>query len=1543
MEPSLKPSLHPKNFFQTLVQCCHTSGLTLQEGGCSGLEKAADGSLHWTDPDGTQRSLSHIQNVHLKEEVFLFGNLLSAIVCCVYLTRGLFGLLAGVLSFSYAWKKVPTFQQWTRDLTNVPSYALKIIPLIGNVYAAKLNKQACVHVPLSLPAPLPEPIQVHTPPPSFPPNKTSPVSTDAPSIPEKNLTIPLQTEFVSIQKAPPDSATTMKSTLEKTPYPVFPESDTTLQTKILSLKKGLVETLKSFTEIVDFGPKRDRCVQDITSHLQQYLFHLPHTELLQLEADRLDRRPVKIPSIDSSLVIPEDLARPIILKEVLRRASPTEYLEELLGYSPELLSALQKNGCRDAYGRLFDKETIQLAQILQSTQQHDVSKMSLSDQIRDHESAKKFLQDHLSTFKSEVSFFSPPPTPQSIPSKSAPLDPSVFFFERTLGVQYDIQRAATSGDPSILEVYGVASQANLSENTVPQPIPLGRGVKTYSNDPTQGPMAQLCFHQPQVELLAAAGNLGFNSLINVLDESTKEMVQHGYCQPSSDKDCTKICEQVKTKKDKIEYACVTSIPKGGSQPVSLLFGFAPCFVDTTTCAMSPISPKLREDLSYHVALHTFRAQLAQVVKLADSHPSKKIIFKPTGLGLGVFQNTPKAIEQAYVEACREFTPKLKLHKVEVRWQVHCPLQKDSSGKYTYPLDEGMPACAIAHRLGLQESPRDLDSLAQEIHKKTEKNKNTNTNIFVEQLSDSIDWTSDQVKEMIQNSKQIAQKISSDCADKFTSAFFSITSGMKKVEILCKNGVLGSALEKFCSALPVILPIPAGFGSTFSHTVLLACHNRAKVFLKKSFQSFGTAIDFYSPPSPASGCTLPEYQKDFASKDRSKLDSRVFTVSKIARIQDAIHTDEGQTSHEIIAYGLDNQWNGFPSPHRRPVAIGEGTTILSSPRTAPGAQALSTLPPELTEALNLGAHLGFNSLMPILDNNTKTSTSYGYFTPNTPDKFQTILKKCKEGGGKIEYLSIRRPSTDKTKNLHFLFTGLPAWGEYALDKRITPEQEKELSYYVALAGFRAQFAQISHLASSQKKPATLKLSESNLLLLGQDPAVILQAYYQASLEFSACFLENRVKVQWFCTEETALTEQIKKMISSPESVEGTLPTAPLSPVLQKSIPLPAAAKEEPKPATFPITKAHLTTLLNHCAQKFASYSSTPKIVDFIKQSIALDSSKTTIDILPIPGQFNIEATIEQQRACHEKAKLFLQQSLPVMGSTLQCVSPPQKPIQPYQQHWILPKEPLDASVFSWERTRGVLQDIQKDATRPEETLVLYGAASQFNGSEAMDQTTYPPGQAHTLYQYDMTQGPQAQLAFAKEQVELINIGANLGWNGLCHVLDDTTKSALQHGYLTPIDQASCNQLIQQCQERGHLAEFPCIEGFPQGTTKKSVHLMLVAAPALGIYLPHSIPQETQNALVYFIATICWRAQFHQALQLAKTSGKPVIFKPAGVGLGVFGNEPRAVAQAYYHVCQEFVEEFKKHQVSVRWQLFGESLINPSGKVIQHLQLKKFSKQ
>ena len=81
--------------------------------------------------------------------------------------------------------------------------------------------------------------------------------------------------------------------------------------------------------------------------------------------------------------------------------------------------------------------------------------------------------------------------------------------------------------------------------------------------------------------------------------------------------------------------------------------------------------------------------------------------------------------------------------------------------------------------------------------------------------------------------------------------------------------------------------------------------------------------------------------------------------------------------------------------------------------------------------------------------------------------------------------------------------------------------------------------------------------------------------------------------------------------------------------------------------------------------------------------------------------------------------------------------------------------LDSTVFTYETTQGVQQDIQRDGNRVSNGFVLYVVASQFNGCQAFDRNTPPPGNAYNEYQDNHTQGPGAQLQVPRAQVEEIS--------------------------------------------------------------------------------------------------------------------------------------------------------------------------------------------
>lgn len=315
-----------------------------------------------------------------------------------------------------------------------------------------------------------------------------------------------------------------------------------------------------------------------------------------------------------------------------------------------------------------------------------------------------------------------------------------------------------------------------------------------------------------------------------------------------------------------------------------------------------------------------------------------------------------------------------------------------------------------------------------------------------------------------------------------------------------------------------------------------------------------------------------------------------------------------------------------------------------------------------------------------------------------------------------------------------------------------------------------------------------------------------------------------------------------------------------------------------------------------------------------------------DIQAIPQNFTKTTSIEKQRKAHEVAKSFLQEKMQAIGGSIAFVSPPAKD-SPNVDEVAIKKSgegSLNSTVFRFQYTSGVREDIQNDGNRSDDNVVVYGAASQFNGCEATGPHTVRPGGALGEYLNDFTQGPQAQLAFGRSQIELINCGGNLGYNGLCNLLDEETKDQIAHGYFIP-SEGKEEKVIKQLQTNGSKIEYPCVVNKPL-KGKKDVHLFLVAAPAFGMYCPPPVAakqaevQKARNQIQFLCALHAFRAQFQYCITLAETTQKPVVFKPAAVGLGVFGNNPAIVAKAFYEAAKEYEAKLEENKVQVLFQIF-----------------------
>lgn len=323
---------------------------------------------------------------------------------------------------------------------------------------------------------------------------------------------------------------------------------------------------------------------------------------------------------------------------------------------------------------------------------------------------------------------------------------------------------------------------------------------------------------------------------------------------------------------------------------------------------------------------------------------------------------------------------------------------------------------------------------------------------------------------------------------------------------------------------------------------------------------------------------------------------------------------------------------------------------------------------------------------------------------------------------------------------------------------------------------------------------------------------------------------------------------------------------------------------------------------------------------LEKTIQLFPLEEIIHTEPIDPNFTVSKSIEEQRNAHDIAKKYLQKEAGKINAEVHFVSPLNYLSAP-KIYEVEIKQDLDISVFTWKNSKGVQGDIQQDGKLPGH-IALYGVASQFNSCEATDRFTPKPGTAVNTYKGDPTQGPGAQLQFSNQQVEIINNAANLGLNGLCQVLDDSTKITIKHGYLTPETQESAEMVIRHLQQNGNKIEYPCIGNIPKGETNtEKVYEMLVSAPAFGMYNIGSASDNQKSEIEFLCALHGYRAQFQQAIQLAiLTPEKQVIFKPTAPGLGVFGNRVENIAKAFYVVAKEHENQLKEKNIKVELQVF-----------------------
>ena len=294
---------------------------------------------------------------------------------------------------------------------------------------------------------------------------------------------------------------------------------------------------------------------------------------------------------------------------------------------------------------------------------------SMEVQRNAHCNAIQYLKTSLGDENVHIVSSAKPPEPNPTNRNIDPslLDSSVFGWMITRGVQEDILQSSNMVDTaaSTVYMYSAASQYNGAEAPGCFTVRPGQAVKIYKRDRTQGPQAQLAFPDKQVETINNSANLGFNSLVNVLDENTKDCVCNGYLKSFHGN----LLHQLRTCGNKMQFICVRNIPKESTtgMPVYMILVSAPC--------IPPYIDEEEEDedqykeLQYLCAYFSFRAQFHACICLAKENPGKQIVFKATTPGLGVFHNDPQSVAEGFYHAALDFQSLLRHHNVRIFIQV----------------------------------------------------------------------------------------------------------------------------------------------------------------------------------------------------------------------------------------------------------------------------------------------------------------------------------------------------------------------------------------------------------------------------------------------------------------------------------------------------------------------------------------------------------------------------------------------------------------------------------------------------------------------------------------------------------------------------------------------------------------------------------------------------------------------------------------------------------------------------------------------------------
>ncbi len=260
--------------------------------------------------------------------------------------------------------------------------------------------------------------------------------------------------------------------------------------------------------------------------------------------------------------------------------------------------------------------------------------------------------------------------------------------------------------------------------------------------------------------------------------------------------------------------------------------------------------------------------------------------------------------------------------------------------------------------------------------------------------------------------------------------------------------------------------------------------------------------------------------------------------------------------------------------------------------------------------------------------------------------------------------------------------------------------------------------------------------------------------------------------------------------------------------------------------------------------------------------------------------------------------------------------------------------LNSNIFSQRSTTGVEKFIQEFRDSDRTDIHVFGAASQFNSTEAVNAFVPKCGLAYQFAKDDRTQGPAVQNKNRKI-FEVIGAAANFGLNSLSKVLnDELAYNALSNGYLMP-NKDQLAAVLNCFTNNGDKMEVTCYHC-------DGVEVILTAAPATGYndFIKHN--NEQNQYLEQYAAALAYSAQFNRYIDLLQANPeKRLVGHMTGVGLGAFANNPTAVADGFKLAALQFENDLKEHKidtnrVKVIYEVFEGERSKTSSPAIQFSQ-------